>query len=79
MSKTTFIIVKRSRSSGMLAAAPNPHEHSDQDAAEKEAERLSRLEEGAEFIVFEAVASAVYQPVMIKRFRKTDLDTDLPF
>jgi hypothetical protein len=79
MEKATYVIIKRSLATGRLVAAEEPHEHGDKEVAILEARRLSRLQEDTEFVIFEAIGKAVYQPVQVTMIGRGDFDERFPF
>lgn len=74
--KPTAIVIRRTKS-GHLSPAQIPSEHGDIEGAVNEAKRLAALSPGDEFLVFASVASAIYEPVRVTRFR--DPDSQIPF
>lgn len=78
MESPLFIVVKR-WPGGDFRAAETPHVHRDRGSAVLEARRLARQNEDMEFVVFEAIGKAVYQPVQVTMIGKPDLDEHIPF
>lgn len=79
MTAPTWIIVKRHHATGRLVAGVEPYEHASLEDAKREARRLSRLQEDTDFLIFEAIGKAVYQPVQLTMIDRRDLDERIPF